>query len=230
MRSTEPCPMTPLSSATSASTPKLADSVLPSQGAAIAHRFHGLRRRWALASRACSEPSWPRRRGPVSRYAEDGAFAMPLKRHHHGGGIQHPRRLGGLEQLRLRLHPGACSAAIWMAGNWPPIFRSTPPPHLTILISPPWPNRRGITGVRVNKAADLSEAVDEAVKAERPLRDRREYPGRGKIPWGAGRLGIAPVWDTGSLRLARGLFYRTDMRRGAMRTGDCPRKGEIDER
>ena len=37
---------------------------------------------------------------------------------------------------------GGFSAAIWMAGNWPPIFRSTPPPRRIIPISPPWPNRR----------------------------------------------------------------------------------------
>ena len=46
----------------------------------------------------------------------------------------------------------------------------------------------GITGVRVNKAADLSEAVDEAVKAERPYVIDANIQGEGN-PVGAG------VWE-----------------------------------
>ena len=77
----------------------------------------------------------------------------------------------------------------------------------------------GVAGVRVNKAADLSEAVNEAVKAERPYVIDANIQGEGN-PVGAGVWEL-PGLGTGSLRLARGQFFRMEMRRGAMRVGDA---------
>ncbi len=123
--------------------PQLADPVLQAAPTGFADRLdglrpHGLRRRRGSGSEA-GGPRSPMRLGLRRR-----RLLHVSERAQHGDRVQDPGGLGGLEQLRLRLHPRPAARLSRRPRARDRLPRSRYRASLTIRTSPPWRARPGL--------------------------------------------------------------------------------------
>ena len=172
--------------------PQLAAAILQAAAAGFADRLHGLRRRWASASPACSARSSPRPTGPACRCpATARSSCTPTCSAPRSSTIC--RSSGWCGTTTPTARSAACSAAISAAASSPPTSSIRRPASPTTRTSPRWRARPASTAVSVDKPGDLNDAVKMAIAANKPYLIDANIGGD-LNPGGAG------VWELARLR------------------------------
>ena len=147
--------------------PQLAAAVLQAEAAGQLHRLHGLRRRWVLASPACSAPSSRRPTGRACRCAATArSSCTPTCSAPRSSTIC--RSSGWSGTITPMRRSAACSAAILDGRELATDFKhpETGEPYNPDFAA--MARSAGVEGVRVDRAGDLGDAIRAAIAANKP--------------------------------------------------------------